>query len=86
MWKETRIPLFGHIKLAKLTKRPLSEILIIVLYTLVKWVFKNYLIYGHVHQIMAICWWLENGTNWWFLTIIWATDHGIHFMYGVYIG
>ena len=66
-------------------KRPLSGILINALNTLVKWVFKNYLICGHVHQIFAI-WWLENGTNWWFLTIIWATDHGIHFIYGVYTG
>ena len=66
-------------------KRSLSGILIIALYTLVKWVFKKYLICSHVHQILAM-WWLENGTNWWFLTIIWATDYGIHFIYGVYTG
>ena len=66
-------------------KRPLPGILIIMLYTLVKWVFQNHLICGHVHQILAI-WWLDYGTNWWFLTIIWATDHGIHFIYSVYTG
>ena len=65
------------------TKRPLPGIISIALYTLDKWIFKIYLICGHFHQILAI-WWLENGTNWWFLTIIWGTDHGIHFIYGVY--
>ena len=33
-----------------------------VLYQLVKWVFRNYLIYGHVCQISAL-WWPEHGSN-----------------------
>ena len=95
MWEDTRFSLFRHIGQIAVLWWPkmtvlsgfwsLSGILIIVLYTLVMWVSKHYVICGNVHKILAI-WWLENGPNWWFLNTIWATDHGIHLICDVYTG
>ena len=61
---------------------PFSGILIIVLYTLVKCVFKIIWFCGHIHQILVI-WLLENGPNSLFLIVNWVTDHAIHFICGV---
>ena len=54
------------------------------MFILVKWVFWNYLNFGHIGPISAL-WGPQNFHHWWFPAMICYTHNSIFFMRGLYV-